>query len=97
MFNLSATSNPSNWLGPIWLVANYAVFRGLLNYGYRAQAASLADRSLRLLDRDLSQTGSLHEYYSPFTGEPVMNGGFLNWNMLVLNMFKELHSQASNA
>ena len=97
MFNLSATSNPSNWLGPIWLVANYAVFRGLLNYGYRAQAASLADRSLRLLDRDLAQTGSLHEYYNPFTGEPVMNGGFLNWNILVLNMFKELHSQASNA
>ena len=28
MFDLSATNNPSNWLGPIWLVANYVVFRG---------------------------------------------------------------------
>ena len=35
MFDLSVTNNPSNWLGPIWLVANYVVFRGLLNYGYR--------------------------------------------------------------
>ncbi|MGN1021401.1 MAG: MGH1-like glycoside hydrolase domain-containing protein, partial [Aristaeellaceae bacterium] len=38
MFDLSATNNPSNWLGPIWLVANYAVFKGLMNYGYRAEA-----------------------------------------------------------
>lgn len=43
-----------------------------------------------LLGSDLEKTGSLHEYYNPFTGEPVMNGGFINWNILVLNMVKEL-------
>ena len=26
MFDLSVTNNPSNWLGPIWLVANYIIF-----------------------------------------------------------------------
>lgn len=93
MFNLSATNNPSNWLGPVWLVANYAVFRGLLNYGYRDEARRLTEGSLRLLERDLRETGSLHEYYHPFTGEPVMNGGFLNWNMLVLNMVRELSQE----
>lgn len=91
MFNLSATNNPSNWLGPIWLVANYVVFRGLLNYGYREEARKLAEGTLRLLERDLRKTGSLHEYYNPLTGEPVMNGGFLNWNMLALNMVCELN------
>jgi len=40
MFDLSVTNNPSNWLGPIWLVANYVVFRGLLNYGYRMEAGN---------------------------------------------------------
>ena len=28
----------------------------------------------------------MHEYYSPDDGEPLLNLGFQNWNMLVLNM-----------
>ncbi|MFQ7526886.1 MAG: MGH1-like glycoside hydrolase domain-containing protein [Mediterraneibacter gnavus] len=38
MFDLSVTNNPSNWLGPIWLVANHIIFKGLLNYGYIEEA-----------------------------------------------------------
>ncbi len=90
MYNLEATNNPSNWLGPIWLVVNYVVFRGLLNYGYRKEAETLYRQTLRLLSRDLETTGELHEYYVPETGEPVMSAGFLNWNMLVVNMAQEL-------
>lgn len=93
MFDLSVTNNPSNWLGPIWLVANYVAFRGLMNYGYRAQAEKLCARSVRLLDADLRRTGSLHEYYDPFTGAPIMNGGFVNWNILALNMIRELEQE----
>ena len=89
MFDLSVTNNPSNWLGPIWLVANYVVFRGLLNYGYRMEAEIMYKRTMRLLGNDLEKTGSLHEYYNPFNGEPVMNGGFINWNVLALNMADE--------
>ena len=92
MFDLSVTNNPSNWLGPIWLVANYAVFRGLLNYGYRAEAERIARGSLKLLADDLRQSGSMHEYYNPFTGQPVMNGGFINWNILALSMQRELET-----
>ena len=90
MFDLSVTNNPSNWLGPIWLVANYVVFRGLLNYGYRMEAEIMYKRTMRLLGEDLEKTGCLHEYYNPFNGEPVMNGGFINWNILALNMADEL-------
>ncbi len=90
MFNLEPTINPSNWLGPIWLVVNYAVFRGLLSYGYRAEAERIAQSSLRLLTDDLDQSGCLHEFYSPLDGKPVMNGGFINWNILVLTMLREL-------
>lgn len=93
MFDLSVTNNPSNWLGPIWLVANYVVFRGLMRYGYRQEAERIARGSLRLLGKDLAATGSLHEYYDPFTGEPIMNGGFINWNILALNMAKELEEK----
>lgn len=90
MFDLSVTNNPSNWLGPVWLVANYALFKGLLRYGFAEQARSVCEKSLLLLGRDLEQTGSLHEYYDPFTGKPIMNGGFINWNVLALTMAKEL-------
>lgn len=93
MFNLTATINPSNWLGPIWIVANYVVFRGLMNYGYRQEAEELCHKTVRLLGEDLERTGTLHEYYHPFTGEPIMNGGFLNWNMLALNMIDELEGK----
>jgi len=90
MFNLEVTNNPSNWLGSIWLVANYVVFKGMLNYGYRKEAEEICGHSLILLGEDLKKTGCMHEYYNPFNGEPVMNGGFINWNILVLNMIKEL-------
>ena len=93
MFDLSVTNNPSNWLGPIWLVANYVIFRGLLNYGYRMEAEIMYKRTMRLLGNDLEKTGSLHEYYNPFNGEPVMNGGFINWNVLALNMADELEGK----
>ncbi len=94
MFDCSATNNPSNWLGPIWIVSNYIVFRGLMNYGFTEQARELCDKTVTLLGEDLERTGTLHEYYVPKTGEPVMNGGFLNWNLLVLNMIDELKGKA---
>lgn len=93
MFNLEATNNPSNWLGPIWLVANYIVFKGLLDYGHTQEALAICRGSLKLLGEDLEKTQCMHEYYNPFTGEPVMNGGFINWNILALSMAKELRKR----
>ena len=93
MFDLSVTNNPSNWLGPVWIVANYAVFKAMLNYGFMEEAKEICEATLTLLGTDLEKTGSLHEYYDPFTGEPIMNGGFVNWNMLALNMVDELKEE----
>jgi putative isomerase len=90
MYDLRATNNPSNWLGPIWIVASYCVFRGLLNYGFITEAEDLARKTLKLLADDIRETGTLHEYYHPETCRPVMNSGFINWNILALNMYREL-------
>lgn len=90
MFRIEATNNPSDWLGPIWLVANYCVFRGMKNYGYEREAGEMAEKSIALLARDIRKHGCLHEYYDPDSGEPVMNGGFINWNILALNMASEM-------
>ncbi|MGN1120937.1 MAG: MGH1-like glycoside hydrolase domain-containing protein, partial [Eubacteriales bacterium] len=97
MYNLEPTGNPSNWLGPIWIIAQYACFRALMNYGYRAEAEILCNRTLSLLGSDLRQSGDLHEYYNPETCEPIMNPGFVNWNVLALNMADELAGKPSPA
>ena len=95
MYNLEKTGNPSNWLGPIWIITQYCVFRGLMNYGYIDEAKVICDKTLKLLGEDLIKTGDLHEYYNPETCEPIMNPGFVNWNVLALTMADELEGKAS--
>lgn len=93
MYNLGASNNPSNWLGPIWGVSNYMVFRGLLKYGMYEDARELALKTIRLFGQDLETSGSLHEFYHPDNGEPIMTHGFQNWNFLVLNMIAYLEDR----
>lgn len=86
MYDLRPSNNPSNWLGPVWGIANYLVFRGLVKYGFDDDARELAEKTVRLFGRDLETSGALHEFYHPDTGEPLMTRGFQNWNFLALNM-----------
>ena len=86
MYDVRATSNPSNWLGPIWVNANYMVFRGLVKYGYKDEARKMVEKTVKLIGMDYEKHGILHEFYLPENGEPVMNAGFQDWNYLVLNM-----------
>lgn len=86
MYSVRASSNPSNWLGPIWGISNYMVYKGLVNYGFHTEAKELAFKTILLFGKDLEKNGSLHEYYEPETGEPILNQGFQNWNYLVINM-----------
>ncbi|MGC9260933.1 MAG: MGH1-like glycoside hydrolase domain-containing protein [Phycisphaerae bacterium] len=86
MYTLARSGNPSNMLGPIWIIVNYFVWKGLKDYGYRAEAENLADKTLQLLAMSLTTTGTLNEYYNPDTGAPISHNGFMDWNMLVLEM-----------
>ena len=86
MYSLAASSNPSNWLGPVWIIANYLVWKGLQQNGFTTMARSMAAATLSLLSRDLAASGSLNEYYHPDTGAPLSHRGFMDWNLLVLEM-----------
>ena len=86
MYLVRKSGNPSCWLGPIWGIANYMVFRGLLRYGFTAEARVLAKKTVSLFEQDLAECGQLHEYYDPETGAPVNNPGFQSWNLLAVNM-----------
>ena len=93
MYNLRASGNPSSWLGPIWGISNYMVFRGLVRYGFAEEARELAHKTIALFGSDLEKSGALHEYYQPENGAPVLNIGFQNWNYLVLNMIAWLNGE----
>ena len=95
MYSLRASNNPSNWLGPVWGMSNYLVFRGLVKYGLDADARALAEKTVRLFGQDLEASGALHEFYNPDTGEPIMTKGFQNWNFLVLNMIAWLSGRVA--
>ncbi len=95
MYDLRPSNNPSNWLGPVWGITNYLVFRGLVRYGFDEDARQLAGKTIRLFGRDLETSGALHEFYHPDTGEPIMTRGFQNWNFLVLNMIAWLQDRVA--
>ena len=86
MYVIKASGNPSCWLGPIWGVVNYMVFKGLVRYGYDKEARMLAENTVNLLETDIKKCGEMHEYYDPETGLPIINPGFQNWNLLAVNM-----------
>ena len=97
MYTVRPSGNPSCWLGPVWGIANYLVFRGLVRYGFDETAAELAQRTVTLFENDIRTSGELHEYYDPESGRPIMNPGFQNWNLLSLNMLAWLEHGAAVA
>ncbi|MDD3155019.1 MAG: trehalase family glycosidase [Victivallaceae bacterium] len=78
--------NPSNWLGPIWIISNYMVWRALKQYHFTAEARELSENTLNLLSRDYQKNKYLHEYYSPASGRGICGPRFINWNLLALLM-----------
>ena len=86
MYSLDFSSNPSNWLGPVWIISNYFAWSALNRYGYQREADQLAARTLALLSDDLERHGSMNEYYHPDTGAALSHKGFMDWNLLVLEM-----------
>ncbi len=88
MYAVKASGNPSCWLGPIWGIANYMTFIGLLNYGYTELAKEMCEKTIEMFGKDIEENGEMHEYYDPETGKGVHNKGFQSWNLLVVNMIK---------
>lgn len=53
------------WNGPVWLLWDYMVFDGLVNYGYNELALELADKMLLAVTTQLSKNHNYWESYSP--------------------------------
>ncbi len=44
MYSLEFSSKPSNWLGPVWIIVNYFVWKSLQRYGYKKEADALGTK-----------------------------------------------------
>jgi neutral trehalase len=78
--------NPSNWLGPVWIITNYLLWDGLQKYEYHEYAAQVASNIHTLLNNDYNKNNLLHENYNPETGAGISAPGFWNWNILACIM-----------
>ncbi len=84
------SSPVSNWSGPVWVLANYYMFRALAQYGHVAPAHALATTTARVLSDDLASTGRLHECYDDGgRGLWPPRGTFVSWNVLAATMLRE--------
>ncbi len=77
------------WRGPVWVISDYLLMHGLMNYGFSAEARQVAEKTVNLLVRDFHATGGMNENYNPETGEPAAGGHFLSWNLLAEHMTEE--------
>lgn len=75
----------SNWTGPVWVLSNWYMARGLERYGRAEEARALDAVTRKLLADDLSETGLLHECYDD-TGRGLWpeRETFLSWSVLAL-------------
>lgn len=89
MYDLTPSGNPSNWLGAIWTVSNYALFRGFLDYGFAEEALTIKNQTLAYLARDIETHGGMSESYHPDTGEGILHHNFFSWNCLAASMIRE--------
>jgi putative isomerase len=83
--------NPKSgyWRGPIWVISNYLLMHGLMNYGYQKEAQQLAEETVHLLIHDLEASGGMNECYNPENGQPTAGGHFLSWDLLGEHMIQE--------
>ncbi len=79
--------NECNWRGSTWMPTNYMVFHGLINYGFKAVARELADRTFRMV---LEENTVTREYYNAETGAGVGQTQFWGFSVLGYVMPLEL-------
>ena len=69
-----------SWRGPVWIAPHWFIYRGLLRYGFTAEAREICEKSEELL-----QYSGFRECFNPDTGEGIGARGF-TWGALVLDM-----------
>lgn len=80
------------WNGAVWLLWDYMVMRGLLDYGYRADAEKLVKRNLDAVTYQLSNNHRFWESFSPDYTQLNSPKNYL-WDAIIAREMIELYSK----
>jgi len=69
-----------HWRGPVWMVVNWCIYKGLKRYGFEPEA-----KKLKASTEALIRKSSMREYYHPETGQG-MGADRFTWAGLILDM-----------
>ncbi len=81
------------WNGPVWLLWDYMVFEGLINYGYTDIARELGQKMILAVKTQLELNHNYWESYSP--DNEVLNcpSNYI-WDAIMAKMFNKLLTSA---
>jgi hypothetical protein len=77
------------WRGPTWAAADWCLWQGLSEHGYRREAATLTESLKRLVG-----LSGFREYYDPLTGAGHGAKGF-TWSGLVIDMVEQAETASA--
>jgi hypothetical protein len=80
------------WNGPVWLLWDYMVFRGLLDYGYREQAEALAGKMVQAVRIQLENNHRFWESYSPDFTVLECPSNYI-WDSIISRLLIDLHEK----
>ena len=79
------------WNGAVWLLWDYLVMRGLLDYGYRADAEEIVHRNLDAVTFQLKNNHRFWESFSPDTTQLNSPKNYL-WDSILARMLIDLYA-----
>jgi glycogen debranching enzyme len=77
------------WNGPVWVQWDYLIERGLLRYGYRAEARELVDRVAASMIAQLKKDHDFWEFYSPDEEWAGYHATYI-WAGIIARMMKDV-------
>lgn len=84
------------WNGAVWFLWDYLVFRGLLDYGYREQAAEIAQRNM---DAAIYQLKNNHRFWESYSADNTQLNSPKNyiWDCILPRMMIDLNTSSHRA
>ncbi|MGC9342449.1 MAG: amylo-alpha-1,6-glucosidase [Bacteroidales bacterium] len=79
------------WNGPVWLLWDYMVYRGLKNYGYDDIASDLAQKMIRAAQVQLEKNHNFWESYSPDNEALDCPSNYI-WDSILARLFIDEYS-----
>jgi hypothetical protein len=77
------------WNGPIWVPWQYLIFRGLLDYGFKAEAKELSEKVANNIIHQLKTDHYFWEFYSADDNQAGWNKTYI-WTGLIARFFIDL-------